>query len=221
MFSLVGPNAVNHARGPLLPHNSLPPTHSRRITMKALQSIVLAASCLTLGAPALAQFAKPEDAIKYRKSSFFVMQQNFARLGAMAAGRMPFDAKVAADSAAAAEFVARLPWAAFGEGTDKGDTRAKPEIWKSRPSSRNWPTRCRLRCPSLLLLPKLATWTASRPVQAQWVAAARHATMRIARTELRPSPEFARSGRPTRKSPARPASGAQRVHAGSPESWWA
>jgi len=26
--------------------------------------------------------------------------------------------------------VARLPWAAFGEGTDKGETRAKPEIWK-------------------------------------------------------------------------------------------
>jgi cytochrome c556 len=26
--------------------------------------------------------------------------------------------------------MAKLPWAAFGEGTDKGDTRAKPEIWK-------------------------------------------------------------------------------------------
>jgi len=26
--------------------------------------------------------------------------------------------------------VAKLPWAAFGEGTDKGETRAKPEIWK-------------------------------------------------------------------------------------------
>ena len=40
------------------------------------------------------------------------------------------DATVAADSADAADFVAHLPWAAFGEGTDKGDTRAKPEIWK-------------------------------------------------------------------------------------------
>ena len=56
--------------------------------------------------------------------------QNFARLGAMASGRAPFDAKVAADSAAVAAFVSTLPWAAFGEGTDKGDTRAKPEIWK-------------------------------------------------------------------------------------------
>jgi cytochrome c556 len=48
----------------------------------------------------------------------------------MAAGKAPFDAKVAADSAAVAEYVAKLPWAAFTEGSDKGDTRAKPEIWK-------------------------------------------------------------------------------------------
>jgi cytochrome c556 len=28
--------------------------------------------------------------------------------------------------------MSKLPWAAFGEGTDKGETRAKPEIWKER-----------------------------------------------------------------------------------------
>lgn len=98
--------------------------------MKKLASFILAACAVTLSVPASAQFAKPEDAIKYRKSALFVMQQNFARLGAMASGRAPFDAKVAADSAAVAAFVSTLPWAAFGEGTDKGDTRAKPEIWK-------------------------------------------------------------------------------------------
>jgi cytochrome c556 len=98
--------------------------------MKKLTSFILAACAVTLSVPASAQFAKPEDAIKYRKSALFVMQQNFARLGAMASGRAPFDAKVAADSAAVAAFVSTLPWAAFGEGTDKGDTRAKPEIWK-------------------------------------------------------------------------------------------
>ena len=57
------------------------------------------------------------------------MQQHFARVGAMASGRVPFDAKMAADNAAIAEGMSRLPWAAFGEGTDKGDTKAKPEIW--------------------------------------------------------------------------------------------
>ena len=98
--------------------------------MKKLASFILAAAAVTLAAPASAQFAKPEDAIKYRKNALFVMQQNFSRVGAMAAGKAPFDAKVAAESAAVAEFMSKLPWAGFGEGTDKGDTKAKPEIWK-------------------------------------------------------------------------------------------
>ena len=98
--------------------------------MKKIISMAVAVFTLALSVPAAAQFAKPEDAIKYRKNALFVMQQNFSRVGAMASGRVPFDAKVAADSAAVAAFVASLPWAAFGEGTDKGDTRAKPEIWK-------------------------------------------------------------------------------------------
>jgi cytochrome c556 len=48
----------------------------------------------------------------------------------MASGRVPFDAKVAAENADLVATLAKLPWAAFPEGTDKGDTRAKPEIWK-------------------------------------------------------------------------------------------
>lgn len=80
--------------------------------------------------PAHAQFAKAEDAIKYRKASLTVMATHFGRLGAMAQGKVPFDAKLAADNADVLATVAKLPWAAFVEGSDKGDTRAKPEIWK-------------------------------------------------------------------------------------------
>lgn len=90
-------------------------------------AVALAATGLT--APAFAQFQKPEDAIKYRKATFTVMATHFSRLGAMANGRVPFDAKVAADSAALVDTMARLPWEAFGPGTDKGDTRALPAIW--------------------------------------------------------------------------------------------
>lgn len=101
--------------------------------MKKLSALVLACAAATVAAPAAAQFAKPEDAIKYRQSAMFLMQQNFGRVAAMASGRAPFDAKVASDSAAAAEFISRLPWAAYGEGTDKGrDNRAKPEIWSDK-----------------------------------------------------------------------------------------
>ena len=97
--------------------------------MKAITLLTLAAGLVT-ALPAAAQFQKPEDAIKYRKAAFTVMGTHFGRLGAMANGRVPFDAKAAADNAAVVASVAALPWAAFGEGTDKGDTRAKPEIWK-------------------------------------------------------------------------------------------
>ena len=98
--------------------------------MKNLMRIV--AACLTAAAlvPAHAQFAKPEDAVKYRKASYTVMAAHFGRLGAMANGRVPYDAKLAAENAELVVALAKLPWAAYGEGTDKGETRAKPEIWK-------------------------------------------------------------------------------------------
>jgi len=98
--------------------------------MKKQISLLLTAAAVLLSASAHAQFAKAEDAVKYRKNALFVMQVNFARVAGMASGKIPFDAKVAAESAAIAEFTSKLPWVAFVDGTDKGDTRAKPEIWK-------------------------------------------------------------------------------------------
>lgn len=95
---------------------------------RLLPSMMLAATALT-ALPAAAQFAKPEDAIKYRKAGMTMMAAHVGRLAAMANGRVPFDAKVAADNAEAATFLSRLPYAGFIEGTDKGDTKAKPEIW--------------------------------------------------------------------------------------------
>jgi len=80
--------------------------------------------------PAQAQFAKPEDAIKYRKAGFTLTAAHFGRLGAMAQGKVPFDAKAAADSAEVLAVASKLPWAAFVEGSDVGETKAKPEIWK-------------------------------------------------------------------------------------------
>lgn len=98
--------------------------------MKAFACIAVAATLVAMAAPASAQFAKPEDAIKYRQSALSVMGTHFGRLGAMANGRVPFDAKAAAENADIVADMAKLPWAAFGAGTDKGgNTRAKPEIW--------------------------------------------------------------------------------------------
>ncbi|HEY2558837.1 MAG TPA: cytochrome c [Caldimonas sp.] len=84
---------------------------------------------LAVSLPAAAQFAKPEDAIRYRRAAFTVMSTHFGRVAAMANGRVPFDAKVVVDSAEIATIMSKLPYAAFIEGTDKGDTRAEPKIW--------------------------------------------------------------------------------------------
>jgi cytochrome c556 len=98
--------------------------------MKTLAQLALSGALVALSLPAAAQFAKPEDAVKYRQSSLFVMGQHFARVGAMVNGRVPFDAKVAAENAEIVAAMAKLPWAGFGPGTDKGaPTKAKPEIW--------------------------------------------------------------------------------------------
>lgn len=100
--------------------------------MKKFAPMLLVGFVLTTSMPAVAQFAKVEDAVKYRKSALFVMAQNFGRVAAMANGKMPFDAKVAADSATVAEFMSKLPWAGFVPGSDKGETKAKPEIWENK-----------------------------------------------------------------------------------------
>ena len=107
-----------------------PTTEERRTMKKTLPVLLLAASSVLLALPASAQFAKSEDAIKYRQNALFVMSQHFGRLGAMANGKAPFDAKVAQENAAVLETVAKLPWAAFGDGTEGG--KAKPEVWKEK-----------------------------------------------------------------------------------------
>ena len=97
--------------------------------MKNLMWAAAAVAGLMTALPAAAQFAKPEDAIKYRKSAFTVMSTHFGRVGAMVQGKVPFDAKAAADNAEIATMMSKLPYTAFPEGTDKGETRAKPEVW--------------------------------------------------------------------------------------------
>ena len=99
---------------------------------RLLPSIRLTAAALlglATALPAAAQFAKPEDAIKYRKAAMTVMAAHFGRVAAMANGKAPFDAKAAADNAEIASAMSKLPFAGFIDGTDKGETKAKPEIW--------------------------------------------------------------------------------------------
>jgi cytochrome c556 len=96
--------------------------------------MILAAACGVLTAlPAAAQFQKPEDAVKYRKASFTVMGTHFARIGAMAQGRVPFDGAAAAANADIVVTLSKLPFAGFVEGTggtEKGMPNAK--VWSEK-----------------------------------------------------------------------------------------
>lgn len=99
--------------------------------MKFAVPAALAAIACALAMPAAAQnFQKPEDAIKYRQSVMTLQGAHISALGAMVNGRVPFDAQVAARHAEVLALVSTLPWNAFAvPGSDKGNTRAKPEVW--------------------------------------------------------------------------------------------
>ena len=98
--------------------------------MKKLIASLLAIGAASISLSAAAQFAKPEDAVKYRKAAFSVTAAHFGRMGAMAQGKAPFDAKIALENAEIVANMAKLPWHAFGEGTETSETKAKPEVWK-------------------------------------------------------------------------------------------
>ena len=93
--------------------------------------VFAAAAAISLGTalPAAAQFQKPEDAIKYRKSAMTVMANHFGRIGAMVNGRVPFDAATVQANADVVATLSKLPFTGFIDGTSTGDTKAKPEIW--------------------------------------------------------------------------------------------
>ncbi len=97
--------------------------------MQAFAPLALAAALTTLCVPATAQFQRPDDAVQYRQAVFTVMNNHLGRIGAMTTGRTPFNAEAATGSANVLEVLSKLPWEGFVAGTDKGDTRAKPEIW--------------------------------------------------------------------------------------------
>jgi cytochrome c556 len=80
-------------------------------------------------APASAQFARPEDAVRYRQGALYVLSQHFTRIGAMVNGRAPYDARAAIENAEVVAALAKLPAAGFGAGTEHLSQKAKPEIW--------------------------------------------------------------------------------------------
>ena len=98
-------------------------------SLKSSLTLAFAIAAAATAMPAAAQFAKPEDAIKYRKSAMSLMNTHVGRVFAMANGRAPFDAKAVADNAEIAAAVSKWQFSGFVDGSDKGETKAEPKIW--------------------------------------------------------------------------------------------
>ena len=82
--------------------------------------LVLAVVGLLAGA-AFAQFAKTEDAIKYRQSVMSLISTHFSRMGAMVKGEAPYNKEAFEKNAVLVDSLYRLPLEAFmTPGSDKG-----------------------------------------------------------------------------------------------------
>ena len=70
---------------------------------------------------AFAQFAKTEDAIKYRQSVMSLIGTHFSRMGAVVKGEQPYNKEAFEKNAVLVESLYRLPLEAFmTPGSDKG-----------------------------------------------------------------------------------------------------
>ena len=89
-----------------------------------------AAFCLAASAVVCAQerALKPESQVKLRKSAYALMNYNFSSLENMVREKKPYNRDEAVRNADFVAMLSTVPKGFFGEGTDKGETRAKPEI---------------------------------------------------------------------------------------------
>lgn len=89
-------------------------------------------ACVSVFAlPVAAQYAKPEDAVKYRKAALTVLNSHMGRINTQLKSSTP-NMQVIQSSAQVAETVSKLPWDAFGQGTEfVTDTRALPALFKN------------------------------------------------------------------------------------------
>ena len=89
-------------------------------------------TAVLLASTAFAQQPKPESQIKLRKAAYDLLNYNFDSLDNMVRNKKPYNKEEAIRNADFVAMLAPVPRTFFGEGTDQGETRAKPEIWSHR-----------------------------------------------------------------------------------------
>jgi len=99
--------------------------------MTMFKVVLPVAALAAFSLPAHAQFAKPEDAIRYRQSAYVLMGNHMGRIAAQLKADKP-DVALIQRSAGVVDFVSQLPGEGYVPGSDKGGnppTKAKPEIF--------------------------------------------------------------------------------------------
>jgi len=76
-----------------------------------------------------AEMTREEAAIKFRRSALTTMSWYFGQMARVTKGDAPYDKAAFAKNAEYVAFLSKLPKEGFIPGTDKGETKAKPEIW--------------------------------------------------------------------------------------------
>ncbi len=99
--------------------------------MKTACAALLLAVSGSLFAGTVRAESKEEWAQHYRQGVYEVMGWNFKPMADMVKGTKPYDAAKFARHAEIVAFMSKLPLEGFIPGSDKGKTKAKPEIWQN------------------------------------------------------------------------------------------
>jgi cytochrome c556 len=94
---------------------------------KTMGMLVLSGVVALVSTPAMAQFAKAEDAIKYRASAMALMGSHFGRMAPVAKKEIPYDKDSIKKNVEVLSVLATLPWVGYGAGTEGGE--ATDEVW--------------------------------------------------------------------------------------------
>lgn len=94
---------------------------------------LVSVSSLLIAPAAISHFDDKEMQQSYRQSWFALVAGNFGPMAAMLKGDMPYDeARMQAHASDLSALMSVDVMRGFGPGSDKGTTRAKPEIWENK-----------------------------------------------------------------------------------------
>ncbi len=96
-----------------------------------LRSLVVVAALVVVPTAGFAQDARVAQQVKLRQSAYTVLGAQMGLMGAMASGRMPYDAGTFRTAADRAAFMATIVSDTFPAGS-AGNSKAKPELWQQQ-----------------------------------------------------------------------------------------